>query len=63
MSREGAQVAHTGTLPGNQGCWEQESQVKTFSHSLMAKLYYGKVKSYQQLYFLNVGSHSAEQEK
>lgn len=59
LSTGRAQLAQNGTFPGNQGLRDQESQVKILKLSLVAKLYYVTLESYQP-YFLNVGSHSAE---
>lgn len=50
----------TGTSPRIYEPLEQESQVKIFNLYSVAKLSYVTFKNCQQLYFLNVGNHSAE---
>ena len=59
----GAKLSQTGTFPGIHGPLKQESQVRIFSPSSVAKLYYVTLNSCQQPYFLNVGNHSAKKEK
>ena len=59
----GVKLSQTGTFPGIHGPLKQESQVRIFSPSSVAKLYYVTLNSCQQPYFLNVGNHSAKKEK